>query len=87
MGIDRREQGMDTSPSDTQIETNRTQESRYMDKPQLFTPLEAWEYLGRRIGRDTLYGKLHSGELGSIKAGRRFVIPKHALEKFLESYK
>lgn len=76
---------METPPHDTRIEIGAI-EGKEADKPKLFTPLEVWELLDRRVGRDALYGKLHSGELGSIRVGRHFVIPKGALEKFLEGH-
>jgi excisionase family DNA binding protein len=50
---------------------------RYDDLPELLTPKEAIAFLG--ISKSTLYGKLESGDIPSIKFGRRYRIPKETL--------
>ena len=37
------------------------------------------------IGRDLVYDLIKSGQLGSVKAGKAVLVPRHALEKFLHS--
>jgi excisionase family DNA binding protein len=46
-----------------------------------FSPDEAAELLG--ISRELVHDLLRTGQLGSVKAGRRRLIGKHHLEEFL----
>ena len=46
-----------------------------------YSPEEAAELLG--ISRELVHDLLRTGQLGSVKAGRRRLIGKHHLEKFL----
>jgi excisionase family DNA binding protein len=46
-----------------------------------YSPDEAAELLG--ISRELVHGLLRTGQLGSVKAGRRRLIGKHHLEAFL----
>ena len=46
------------------------------------TPDQLVAILG--LSKNVIYRMLHSGELPSIRAGRRFVIPKRALVRLLE---
>lgn len=48
----------------------------------LYRPEEAAEALG--VGRTTVYALLASGEIESLTVGRRRLIPKDALEKFVQ---
>lgn len=75
---------VDQAQTSATVHRPATSETPELGSQKLFTPLEAWEYSGKRIGRDTLYGLLHSGHLKSIRVGRRFVIPRSSLEAFLE---
>ena len=46
-----------------------------------YSPDEAAELLG--ISRELVHDLLRTGQLGSVKAGRRRLIGKHHLEEFL----
>ncbi len=46
-----------------------------------YSPDEAAELLG--VSRELVHDLLRTGELGSVKAGRRRLIGKHHLEEFL----
>jgi excisionase family DNA binding protein len=46
-----------------------------------YSPEEAAELLG--ISRELVHDLLRTGQLGSVKAGRRRLIGKHHLQKFL----
>jgi excisionase family DNA binding protein len=46
-----------------------------------YSPEEAAELLG--ISRELVHDLLRTGQLGSVKAGRRRLIGKHHLEQFL----
>jgi excisionase family DNA binding protein len=46
-------------------------------------PEEAAKLL--RVGREQMYELIRKGEVPSIKTGRRFLIPKKALEEWLET--
>lgn len=46
-----------------------------------YSVLEAARALG--LGRDTTYGLIRSGQLPSLKVGRRRIIPRAAVEAFL----
>jgi excisionase family DNA binding protein len=48
-----------------------------------YSPDEAAELLG--ISRELVHDLLRTGQLGSVKAGRRRLIAKHHLEAFLAS--
>lgn len=77
---------MDTPQNDARTQANGARKQESTEGQKLFTPLEAWNYSGKKIGRDTFYAMLHSGQLKSIKVGRRFVIPRSSLEAFLEGH-
>ena len=47
-----------------------------------YSPDEAAELLG--ISRELVHDLLRTGQLGSVKAGRRRLIGKHHLEEFLD---
>jgi excisionase family DNA binding protein len=47
------------------------------------TPREAAKLTG--LGMNYTYALLHAGEMPSIKAGKRFFIPRAALLKWLEN--
>jgi excisionase family DNA binding protein len=47
-----------------------------------YSPDEAAELLG--ISRELVHDLLRTGQLGSVKAGRRRLIAKHHLEAFLD---
>lgn len=49
---------------------------------KLFKILEAAELLG--VGRTTVYGLIGSGELRSVRIGRRHLVPADALDDFVE---
>jgi excisionase family DNA binding protein len=51
------------------------------DAPDLLTFEEARQIL--RLGRNAMYTMLHSGEIRSVRSGRRFLIPRVALEQWL----
>jgi excisionase family DNA binding protein len=53
-----------------------------MASPLLYTIPDACEALG--IGRSHLYELMDSGELYSVKLGKRRLIPQWALETFVE---
>ncbi|WP_293909869.1 helix-turn-helix domain-containing protein [Deinococcus sp.] len=46
-----------------------------------YKPEELPPMLG--IGRNGIYGLIHSGKLRSIRVGRKFVVPSSAIEEFL----
>lgn len=46
---------------------------------------EAAKVLG--IGRNLCYDKVKTGEIPAIRIGKRLLVPKKALEKFLEESK
>jgi excisionase family DNA binding protein len=47
------------------------------------TPRESTKFTG--FGLNCTYALLHSGEMPSIKAGKKFFIPRAALMKWLEN--
>lgn len=47
-----------------------------------YTPLELVAVLG--LGRSTIYKMLKVGQLRSVRAGRRIVIPHDSVEHFLK---
>jgi excisionase family DNA binding protein len=49
-----------------------------------YSPDEAAELLG--ISRELVHDLLRTGQLGSVKAGRRRLIAKHHLEAFLAGH-
>lgn len=54
------------------------------DQPATITVAEAAKLLG--IGRQTAYDLVSQGKLpGALRLGRRIVVSKRALERFLES--
>ena len=48
----------------------------------VFTFREAWQVSG--LGRDFLLNAIHDGRLRTIRAGRRFLIPRNELERFIQ---
>jgi excisionase family DNA binding protein len=56
-----------------------------MDKqefPEVYTIAESCKKL--KVGRNTMAGLIHSGQIKAVKAGeRRWIIPKWALDAFL----
>ena len=50
--------------------------------PLVLTPAETAKLL--RIGRGTVYEQIRCGVIPSIKCGRKILIPRHALMKWLE---
>lgn len=44
---------------------------------------EAAEYIG--VSKNQMYELVHAGAIKSIRVGQRFVIPRHALDEFLQS--
>jgi excisionase family DNA binding protein len=59
------------------VKRNKTRE------PLTLTPREAARLTG--IGTNAVYALLHSGEMPSIKSGKKFFIPMAALMKWLEN--
>ena len=60
-----------------------SQPEKMQQLPPTMSAAETAEFLG--IGRDAVYGAVHSGELPSLKINSRVRIPTHALLKKLES--
>lgn len=57
-----------------------------MDNTKLtFTVTEAARALG--ISRGLAYEMVKTGEIPSVRFGKRLVVPRHALEKLLEQHK
>lgn len=54
------------------------------DYPDILTTDEACEYL--RMGNNALYDLLNSGKLAGIRNGRKWLIPKAAIQDFIFSY-
>lgn len=46
------------------------------------TVAEASQHL--RLGRNRTFQLLHSGRLRGVRVGRRWIVPRRALEEFLE---
>jgi len=53
------------------------------NNPAVFTVCEVAEIL--RIGRISAYQAIEKGEIPCIRIGRRILVPRHALERLLES--
>lgn len=53
--------------------------------PAAYTPTDCRPLL--RLGRDKIYDLIHSGELRSIRVGRKFLIPADAVTEFLKGGK
>ena len=51
----------------------------------VYSPKEAGQALG--LSKGTLAELLRSGKLPSVRAGKRYLIPRTALEEFINSYK
>jgi len=51
------------------------------DAPQVLTIREAAQVL--RLAENTVYAAIHRGELPARRVGRRLLIPREALERFL----
>jgi excisionase family DNA binding protein len=58
-------------------------ERKAFAEPLAYSPDEAAELLG--ISAELVHDLLRTGQLGSVKAGRRRLIAKHHLEAFLAS--
>ena len=52
-----------------------------MDDTVIMKPLEVAEYL--RVGKNTIYDLLKSGELSGLKIGKTWLIPKEAVVLFV----
>lgn len=52
------------------------------EEPLLLRPEEAAQLLS--LGRTKVYELVRSGRLGSVKVGKRRLIPRKALEQFVE---
>ena len=57
------------------------QKYQFMNYLKVYTPDEARRIL--RIGRSRVYELLRSGELRSVKNGRRFLIPESCINEYL----
>ena len=56
--------------------------SRHLsDLPDALTTKECMSFLN--IGRNSLYKLLKEGSLGSIRVGKKYIIPKSSLEHYL----
>ncbi len=55
------------------------------DQKLAFTPYDCRAMLS--LGRDKVYALIHSGELGSIRVGRRLLVPREAIDTFLKGQK
>ena len=53
-----------------------------MSRPKVYTPDQARRVL--RIGRSRFYELLRQGKIGSIRNGRRFLIPEECLASFIQ---
>jgi len=51
----------------------------------VYSPKEASQALG--LSKGALAQLLRSGKLPSVRAGKRYLIPRTALEEFVNSYK
>ncbi|MBC5805659.1 MAG: helix-turn-helix domain-containing protein [Candidatus Eremiobacter antarcticus] len=58
---------------------------RLADLPDILTVAEAAKYL--RIGRESAYAAIHSHNLPARRWGRKILIPKAALARYLETTK
>jgi excisionase family DNA binding protein len=56
--------------------------ARLADLPDVLTVAEAAQFL--RLGRNSVYEAVRRHELPSVRIGRRLLIPKHALQRFLD---
>ena len=54
---------------------------RLADLPDVLTVSEAAKFL--RLGRNSVYEAIRRNELPSVRVGRRLLIPKESLERFL----
>jgi excisionase family DNA binding protein len=52
------------------------------DAPDVLTPEQARRIL--RMGRNLMYAKLQTGEIRSLRYGRKIMVPKVALQRWLE---
>lgn len=53
-----------------------------LESNDVFTPVEAAEVL--RIGKNSIYRLIHSGQIHTIQVGKKFLIPKTAIICFME---
>ena len=53
------------------------------NSPTVFTVCEVAQIL--RLGKISVYQAIEKGEIPCIRIGRRILIPRHALERLLES--
>ena len=54
------------------------------DKGQFITVKEFLEGLDGRLGRNTVYQAIVSGEIPSVRVGKRILLPKNVLQLMLE---
>lgn len=55
----------------------------FSDYPDIVTPKEIQDML--RIGRNTVYELLRSGEIKSLRVGKKYIIPKSSVIKYLQT--
>lgn len=48
----------------------------------LVTPLEFYEALNRRVGKNSVYGLVAAGRIRSIKIGAKILIPRSEILEF-----
>ena len=48
----------------------------------LLTPLEFYEGLNRRVGKNSIYGLVAAGRIRSVKIGTKILIPASELTEF-----
>jgi excisionase family DNA binding protein len=58
-----------------------TPAARLQDMPDVLRPAEAAKAL--RLGRNTVYELVRQGRLPAVRVGRRLLIPKRGVERFL----
>lgn len=56
----------------------------YNSYPDVVTVKQLCEML--RIGRNTAYALLQSGEIKSVRIGRKYLIPKRCVIQFVQQY-
>jgi excisionase family DNA binding protein len=56
---------------------------RYDELPDVLTPADLIRFLP--LGRNAVYEALKCGRIESIRMGQKYLIPKAALRKFLET--
>lgn len=58
--------------------------ARLADLPDVLTVAETAKFL--RLGRNSVYDAVRRQELPSVRIGRRLLIPKPALQRFLDEH-